>query len=141
MAVEQEPVRTGIVREAGEDALVLPAHRDRLPVRATERGRESIVFAAMELQQVRLQRFDDVLDIAARVVHHQRDHRDLLRYQVAQHARLAEQQPARAVRREHQAHVVHAQLHRQADVLGAGQPAELDARMHGGKDLSGVAEA
>lgn len=89
----------------------------------------------MELQQVGLQRFHDVLDVATRVVHGQRDHCDLFRHQVAQHARLAEQQPARTVRREHQADVVHAQLDRQADILGTRQATEFDAHVHGGEKV------
>ena len=133
VTVEQETARVRIGRQAGEGAPLLPTHRDRLPERPMERTGERVVLAAVELQQVRLQGFDDLLDLGPRIVHHQRHHADFLRHQVAQHARLPQQQPARAARCEHQADVVRTQFHRQADILGAGQPAELDARMHGGR--------
>ena len=80
----------------------------------------------MELQQVGAYVLQDRFDIRSRVVHRQRDHGDFLGNQFAQHARLSQQQLARTARREHQADVVHAQLHRQAHILGAGQAAEFD---------------
>ena len=127
MTVEQIAVSGREFGGARGRVFLFAGHGDGLQERHAKPSAESIAFAAMELQQVGTHILDQRFDFRARVVHHQRDHRDFFRHQFTQHPRLPQQQPARAVRREHQADIVHAHLHRQAHVFGAGHSAEFDA--------------
>ena len=138
MAVEQIAIGRWELSRARQRIFVFAGHGDGLEERHSERGAEGVVLTAVELQEIGLHVLDNRADIDGSVVHHQRHHRNFLGHQRTQDACLLNREPAFAVRRENQPHVIHAQLHGKAHVLGASESTEFDAGVgHGAAAVSG----
>ena len=140
MRIEQQRLRGGVTTLDQAVDVGHARQAQRLPVRQAEMSTEDLVFAAMELQQVRLDGLDDPGAFGRRKVAHERYQLRPVRLaacHLSQFGRLPAGDAARASFGKHQADVFDLQCAGDLDVDGPRQAAELDARyLHGHKGSS-----